>query len=158
MAAQQLQRDDGDGLVQDDAVELRQAAGVLDGDQPRLRQPGRLGAGDRQRQRPRRQLGVRGDEAARLGAARALTQLGADGGQRVVGQLAPEDVQRLRLAAAVEDHDRAADQRRERRGDRVEAALGEHDPLQALLDGDRALQQRVLLVDQPRERLLGDRR
>ena len=50
----------------------------------------------------------------------------------------------------------SADERGQRADDRVEAALGEHDALQALLRGDRALQQRVLLVDQAGERLLGE--
>ena len=63
----------------------------------------------------------------------------------------------LQLAAAVEDERGAADERGQRADDRVEAALGEHDALQALLRGDRALQQRVLLVDQAREGLLGQR-
>jgi hypothetical protein len=70
---------------------------------------------------------------------------------------APERVQRLRLAAAVEDDRRAADQRRQRGCDRVQPALAEHDALQALLHRDRSLQQRVLLVDQAGERLLGHR-
>ena len=36
-AAQQLQRDDGDGLVEHEPVELPEAAAVLDRDEPRLR-------------------------------------------------------------------------------------------------------------------------
>ena len=60
-------------------------------------------------------------------------------------------------AARVEDHRRAADQRRERLGDAVEAALGEHDPLEPLVRRERPLEHRVVLVDEVRGRLLGDR-
>ena len=61
------------------------------------------------------------------------------------------------VAARVEDHRRAADQRRQRLGDAVEAALGEHDPLQPLVRRERPLEHRVVLVDEVRGRLLGDR-
>ena len=62
-----------------------------------------------------------------------------------------------RLAAAVEHEHGSADQRRQRAGQRLEPALGEHDPLQPLLRGQRTPQHRVLLVDELRERRLGDR-
>ena len=64
---------------------------------------------------------------------------------------------REHLAARVEDQRRPADHRRQRAGHAVQAALGEHDPLQPLVRGQRAPQHRVLLVDEVRERLLGDR-
>ena len=62
-----------------------------------------------------------------------------------------------RLAARVEHHHRAADRGRQRPHQLVEPALLEHQPLQPLVDGDAALEHLVLLVDEPRERLLGDR-
>jgi hypothetical protein len=60
-------------------------------------------------------------------------------------------------AARVEDQRRPADQRRERLGHPVEPALREHDPLQPLVRRQRPLQHGVVLVDQVRGRLLGDR-
>ena len=154
VAAQQLERDHRHRLVQDQPVELRQPAGVLGGHQPGLRH--RALGPDRQRQRAAAQVALRRREAAAVAAPRAVAQLGRqllDGLRR---QLAAEGPLRQRRAAAVEHERAAADERRQRAGDRVQAALGEHDPLQALLRGDRALQHGVLLVDQPRERLLGD--
>jgi len=50
----------------------------------------------------------------------------------------------------------APDQRRQRAGQGVEPALGEHHALQALVSRQRPAQHRVLLVDQLRERRLGD--
>ena len=54
-------------------------------------------------------------------------------------------------------HDRAADGRGERAHDLVEPALLEHEPLEPLVDRDAALEHLVLLVHEPRERLLGER-
>jgi hypothetical protein len=96
------------------------------------------------------------DEALAVAAPGALAQLGPERGDDLVVELAAERADRPRVAAAVEDERGPADEVRERADDRVQAALGEHDPLKALLRGDRALQQRVLLVDQPGKRLLGE--
>ena len=155
--AQQLERDDRHRLVEDQAVDLGQAAGVLDRHEPRLRQPavGRLGAAHRQHERPRAQLRVAGHEAPAVPAAGPVVELGRQRGDRVGVQLASEGPQLLELAAAVEDQRSAADERRQRADDRVQAALGEDDALQSLLRGDRPLQEGVLLVDQAGEGALG---
>jgi hypothetical protein len=60
------------------------------------------------------------------------------------------------LAAPVEHQHRAADQRRECARERIEPSLGEHDPLEPLVRGDRPSQDGVLLVDELGERRLGD--
>jgi hypothetical protein len=145
--------------VQDQAVDLGQPVRVLGRHEPRLRQRalGLVAPADGQREAARGELRVGGHEAAAVAATRALAQLLAERGHDVGIQLAPEGAQRLQVAAAVEDERRAADERRQRADDRLQAALGEHDPLQPLLRGDRALQQRVLLVDEARERVLGQR-
>ena len=104
-----------------------------------------------------RELGVAGHEAAAVPAAGPLVELGRQRGDRLGVELAPEGPLLLELAATVEDQRRAADQRRQRADDRVQAALGEDDALQALLRGDRALEEGVLLVDQSREGALGER-
>ena len=159
VTAQQLQRDDGDGLVEDQAVDLGQAAGVLDRHEPRLRQPaaGRLGTAHGQHERPRGELGMAGHEAAAVPAAGPLVELGRPARRPPRGRARAEGPLLLELAAAVEDERRAADQRRQRADDRVQASLGEDDALQALLGGDRALEEGVLLVDQSGEGALGER-
>ena len=143
------------------AVDLGQAAGVLDGHEPRLPgTPPRSGASPA----PTGSARPRGARSGWLGTkllpsprrARSRSSC-AERLDDLVAELAAERAHRLALAAAVEDERGAADERRQRADDRVEAALGQDDPLQALLRGDRALQQRVLLVDEPRERLLGER-
>ncbi len=142
------------------AVDLGQAAGVLDRHEPRGRDAAavrRVAGADRQREAARGEVRVARDEALAVAPAGALAQLLAERLDDLLAELAAEGAQRLALAAAVEDERGAADERRQRPDDRVEAALGQDDPLQALLRGDRALQQRVLLVDEPRERLLGER-
>ena len=60
------------------------------------------------------------------------------------------------LATRVEQDDRGADERRERRDEIVDPALGENDLLEPFLRGERAAQDCVLLVDELRERRLGD--
>ena len=62
-----------------------------------------------------------------------------------------------RLAAGREHAHRAAGRRGQRAHHLVEPALLEHEPLEPLVDRDAALEHLVLLVHQPRERLLGDR-
>ena len=112
-------------------------------------------ARDRQRERAAVPVAA-GSEAAARPAAGPLAQLR---GERLDGRGLRRAVGRARgeqLPAAVEHHRRAADQRRERAGDAVEPALGEHDPLEALVRRQRPPQDRVLLVDQVAERLLGD--
>ena len=116
----------------------------------------RLG-GDGQHERAAGEVGMVGRERLGVARARAAAGLGADRRDLLVVERAAERAAGQRRAAAVEHERRPADQPGERADDPVHAALGEHDALQALLGGDRAAQQRVLLVDQPRERLLGDR-
>ena len=160
--AQQLERDDGDRLVQDEAVDLGEAAGVLGRDEPGLRA---APSSRRRRATPTGSASARaarsgsaGHEAAARRRARARSRSSSPSAATVSGSSSRRNAcSASQLAAAVEDERRAADERGERGDDRVEAALAEDDPLQALLRGDRAPQQRVLLVDQPRERLLGDR-
>ena len=107
-AAQQLERDHGDGLVQDQPVELRQAAGVLDARPARPAAAPASAAlgrrGHRQRERARRELGVRRRERrARRRAARASRSSRRQRRDRLGRQLAAERALRQRLAAAVED-------------------------------------------------------
>ena len=59
-------------------------------------------------------------------------------------------------AVKVEQHGRAADQRRERRDDELQALFFEHDLGELLVHGERALQERVLLVHDLRGDGLGD--
>ena len=120
---------------------LRHRALGADGQRQRAAAPDRRCVGAKPRPSPRR-------ARSRSSAASASTASRRE--------LAAEGALRQRRAAAVEHQRAAADERRQRAGDRVQPALGEDDPLQALLRGDRALQHGVLLVDQPRERLLGD--
>ena len=121
--------------------------------------PPALGGRDRQRERRGRRARLaraRSRASRRGGRARAArrpiasTAASASSRRKVVaGQ---------RLAAPVEDQRGAADQRGERRGDARRArARSSTIRCEALLRGDRALQHRVLLVDQARERLLGHR-
>ena len=165
-AAQQLQRDDRDGLVEREAVELGEAALVLRREQPRLqrrdaavRAGGRAGDAarrDRERQRAARELGQRRGEALALALAGALAQLARQLGERLLAELVAEGPLHEQPAARVEDEHAAADHRRQRTDERVEAALGEDDPLEPLVRGERAAQHRVLLVDEPAEGALGD--
>ena len=158
---QQLERDDGDGLMQHEPVELGQAAAVLDGDEPRLRR-GPVGAAGRgpadhgQRERAAVQLARRRVPAPAAGPG-ALAHLRRRLGQRGVRQRHGAGGARERLAARVEDDRRAPDQAGERGRDTLQPLLREHDLLQPLVRRQRALQDRVLLVDQVGERLLGDR-
>ena len=160
--AQQLERDDRHGLVQRQAVELVQRPGVAGGDQPRLGQRPVAAAGwprparHGQRERARREAVGGGDEAAPAAGARALAQLRRQRGSTSAAAGSP-GAAREQLAAPVEDQRRAADHRRQLARHALEPALGEHDALEPLVRGERAPQHRVLLVDQVRERLLGDR-
>ena len=135
-------------------------AGVLGGDEPGLRRA-------RRRARRASRRAARAPRAARSGCAgtkpRASPRRARSRSSAPTAATASASRSRrkawsgLELAAAVEDERGAADERGDRGDDRVEPALAEHDPLEALLGGDRAAQQRVLLVDEPRERPLGDR-
>jgi hypothetical protein len=158
-AAQQLERDDRHRLVQQQAVGLAQAARVLDRHEPGLRHDPPAGGrvGHRQRERAPREVGVLGREGPAFSRARTRAKLGGQRRERVGLELAAERAPRQRLAAAVVHERGAADQGRQRAGDRVEPALGEHDAVQALDRGDRPAQRGVLLVDQLGERALGHR-
>jgi hypothetical protein len=88
---------------------------------------------------------------------RTVAHLLADPVHRRDRHLAAEGLARDRLAARREHADGAADRRRQGAYHLVEAALVQHEPLEALVDGDAALEDLVLLVDEPRERLLRQR-
>ena len=103
--------------MQDQAVDLGQAAAVLGRHEPGLRDVRRGGASGRadgQREGARREAGAGRRELARVAAARALAQLLAELAHDLGVELAAEGALRLQLAAAVEDERRAADQRGER--------------------------------------------
>jgi hypothetical protein len=67
----------------------------------------------------------------------------------------PEGALDQRLTASIEHQHGRTDQRGQGGRERVEPSLGEHDPLQAVVRGDRPTQNPVLLVDQLGERRLG---
>ena len=114
-------------------------------------------ADDRQRQRSFGLVTDGRQERPRLAPACSIAQLGGQGGDRSRLDCTPERPLHERLSARVKHEHGRADQRRERGGQRLEAALGQHDPLEPLMRRDRAAQDRVLLVDELRERRLGDR-
>jgi hypothetical protein len=89
--------------------------------------------------------------------AGAPANLLGDGGDRRLWQLSAKGAGGDRLAPRAEHGHRAADGRRERAHQLVQAALLENQPLEPLVDRDAALEQLVLLVHEPRERLLGQR-
>ena len=122
---------------------------------PSPRPPGGV-AHDRQRQRAAVQLAAGRVAAARAGAGALAQLVGGRGEPSAAAARAPS--RRASTSPRASKIDRgAADQRRERAGDAVEPLLGQHDPLEPLVGGERPLEHRVLLVDQVRERLLGDR-
>ena len=153
-AAHQLERDDGDGLLQDQPLEVAEAAGVADDHDPGLRRAA-AGRDHRVGQSPAGDRGVGGDEGMAVG--RVPERLFADPADRVGGELAAEAPPGQPLAAAVEDRHGAADGGGDRRGDFLQPALLQYQPLEPPLHGDSALQHLVLLVDQAGEGLLGDR-
>ena len=75
----------------------------------------------------------------------------------VLRKLAAELADRHRVPVLVEHGDRAADRRCEGACDLLEAALLEDELLEPLVERDAALERLVLVVDEPAERLLGDR-
>ena len=153
-APHQLQRDDGDRLLQDQPLEVAEAAGVADDHHPGLGRPA-AGRDHRVGQRPPGDRGVGGDEG--VAVAGVAERLFADRADRVGGELAAEAAPGEALAAAVEDGDGAADGGGDRRRDFLQAALLQDQPLEPPLHGDAALQHLVLLVDEAGEGLLGDR-
>ena len=153
-APHQLERDDGDRLLQDQPLEVAEAAGVADDHDPGLGRPA-TGRDHRMGERPPRHRGVRRDEG--VAVAGVAERLFADAPDRVGRELAAEAAAGQALAAAVEDGDGAADGGGDRRGDFLQAAFLQDQPLEPALDGDAALQHLVLLVDQAREGFLGDR-
>ncbi len=158
--AHQLQRHHGRGLLQDQALEVAEPARVAHGHQPRVRRAA-TARGHRQRQRAPGQVGMVGRELGRLrrialGRSRARAHGRAQRLHRGLGDGPAERALGHDVAARVEHQHGAADRRRQRAHQLVEPALLEHQPLQALVDGDPALEHLVLLVHQPRERLLGD--
>src|ERR1044071_7898697 len=72
-------------------------------------------------------------------------------------ELATEAASSEALATTTEDRNSAADRRGNRCHDLLQAALFEDQALQSPLHGDATLQHLVLLIDQAREGLLGDR-
>ena len=162
--AHQLQCHDRHGLLEDQPLEVTEAR--------------------RCRARPRAMPAVRRGPAARPAAPATAGDLRVVGGElrvvgrprgpvaqllappdhllahvleRLLGQRAPERLARDRLAAPGEHAHRAARGGGERSHHLVEPALLEHQPLEPLVDRDAALKHLVLLVHQPRERLLGER-
>ena len=133
-AAHQLERDDRHRLLQDQPLEVAEAAGVADDHDPGLRRAaagrdhrvGEGAAGDR---------GVRGHEGVAVaGVAEGLL---ADAPDRVGGELAAEAAAGEPFAAAVEDRDGAADRGGDRGGDFLQPTLLEDQPLEPALDRDR---------------------
>ena len=163
--AHQLERHDGHGLLEDQPLEVAEAAGVARGHEPGLR---RAAAAQRHGQHQRAAGDVR-DGRARTRRSRPLAPCRSSSSlapprhllahllHRLVGQLAPERLRGDRLAAAREHAHRAAGRGGQRAHHLVEAALLEHQPLEPLVDRDAALEHLVLLVHEPRERLLGER-
>ena len=153
-APHQLQGDDGDRLLEDQPLEVAEAAGVADDHDPGLR---RAAAGRDHR------VGERAAGDRRVGRDEGVPVAGvgerfvADRADRVGGELAAEAAPGEPLAAAVEDRDRAADRGGDRGDDLLEAALFEDQALEPALHRDPALQHLVLLVDEAGEGLLGDR-
>ena len=118
--------------------------------------------GHRQRQRAPGQVRVVGRELGRLGgrprpspsaSAHAPARSALDRG---LGDRPAERALGHDLAARVQHQHRASDRRRQRARHLAEPPLLQHQPLQALVGGDPALEHLVLLVHQPPERLLGD--
>ena len=148
--AQELERDRGHALLEQQPVGVGVRAGVLHADEPGLGRPRRHALPRRrdvEHDRPRSELRVRGRD--RAGVAPEERQL-------LAGEPTAELVRRDDLAASVEHDDRPAQRRGQGPGDRREPSLAEDDALQALLRADRAAQELVLLVDDVAERPLGD--
>ena len=148
----QLESRDGDHVMQDDAVVVGELAAVLD--------DGEKGAD-----------AVRGHHRIDLhGAAPAVGHLDREVLPRgaLVGDLLPEVGDQLGGDAPpmgglaehdpveVVEHRRTADQGGERRDDELQAFLFEDDLGELLVDRERALQKRVLFVDDLRGDGLGD--
>ena len=161
--AHQLERHHRHRLLQDQPLEVAQPAGVARGDEPGLRARrgraatpaaparGRPAPGGRARTR---RLG-RAAPAALAAPARtsARTCSSASSGSSRRNASRGDRVARGSRARITAPPIAAG----ERAHDLVEPALLEHEPLQPLVDRDAALEHLVLLVHQPRERLLGDR-
>ena len=158
--AQQLERDDRHRLVQREPVELGQRARRPwpPAATPRAAALGACRpARDRQRQRARREVvGARHVPAPRA-RLHALAQLGAQ--RRTTSAPSPARPARRASTSPRASKISAGPPIIAPRPLRhaVQPALGEHDPLQPLVRRQRAPQHGVLLVDELRERLLGDR-
>ena len=155
--AHQLEGDHRHGLLEDQPLELAQ----------RRR---RRGLATSHACGPRRLSGATGSASAARPAARARARRDACRPSRAAAQTsaataltAAAERSRRNVAEAstsqrrVEDQHGAADRGRERARNLVDPALLEHQLLEAALQRDPALQGLVLLVDEVRERLLGDR-
>ena len=100
---------------------------------------------------------MRREEGSRsLGPRSSLVDLVAQRADRLGFQRTAEGALRQRLTAGVEHEHSSPDQRRQRAGESVEPALGEHHALQAFVRRQGTAQHRVLLVDQLGEGGLGD--
>ena len=147
----QLQRRHRDDVVQDDAVVLAEVAAVLDHGEERA---------DAVRGDDRIDLYARTHALHAEGEVLAVGATVADHAPQVGDELGAEVAAVRRLtehhAVEVEEYGRAADEGRERGEDGLEALLLQHDLGELLVDGQAALQQRVLFVDDLGRDGLGD--
>ncbi len=147
----QLERRHGDHVVQDDAVVLAEVAAVLDHGEERA---------DAVRRDHRVDLHARAHAVHAEGEVLAVGAAVADEPPQVGDELGAEVAAVRRLAehdaVEVEQDGGAADQGRERGQDGLEALLLQHDLGELLVDGQAALQERVLLVDDLGRHRLGD--
>ena len=154
-AAHQLERDDRDRLLQDQPLEVAEAAGVADDHDPglrRARRPARSPGGPGPGPATEGWAGTKGwPSPAWPSASLRIAPIASAESWRRKPRPARRSPRPSRIA------DGAADRGGDRRRDFLQAALLEDQPLEPALHGDAALQHLVLLVDEAGEGLLGDR-
>ena len=153
-AAHQLQRDHGDRLLEDQPLEVAEAAGVADDHHPGL---GRAAAGRDHRvgERPAGDGGVGGDEGVPV--AGVGERFFADRLRPRRRRARGESRGRRAARRGCREWRRCRPRRRRSCRDLLQAALLQDQPLEPPLHGDPPLQNLVLLVDQAGEGFLGDR-
>jgi hypothetical protein len=124
----QLERHNRNPLLQDQSLELSERASVAETDEPGARSSSHVGR-ERQHERPTAAGLLRGLERRRRSRRVAARHLGPDRVERGRRNRAPEIRARGDLAAAVQHHDAAADRRRQRARELVEATFIEHELL-----------------------------